>query len=127
VAGAIHKNLHAAEFCAHRLQKPLEAGVVGDIASFDERPAAKRHNLCGSVSYRFTTPSRGHNIRACLGESPTEGQPDTGGSPDDHRRFVCQIKKRMTHEALLRFPGCGEYRAKLPGQLYPSKSPAWLG
>src|SRR6266403_1298357 len=99
---AIHENLDAAEFGEHRLQEPLDAGVVGDVASQRKRAPPERHNFRHRGSYLFFAAARRYNIGPSLGQSSSDRKPDAAGSADHHCRFVCQVKKRMTHEALLR-------------------------
>src|SRR2546430_2536163 len=104
--GAIYEDLHAAEFSAHGLQEPLDAGVVSDIASLRERSFTERHYLRGSVSNLLRPTARGHDVRSGLGQTAGERQSDAAGSADDHGGLVCEIEKRMTHEVLLRFLSC---------------------
>ncbi len=102
-AGTIHEDLDAAEFSAHRLQEPLDAGVVNDITSLLQRSPPERDNFRDCVSNLFCPATRRHDIRSGLGEAPSEGEPDAAGSADHHRRFIFEIEKRVTHEVLLRF------------------------
>src|SRR5882724_5807000 len=101
-AGAIHENLDAAEFGEHRSQEPLDAGVVSDVASQRMRAPPERHNFRCCGSNLFLAAARRYNIGPSLGQSSRDRKPDAAGSADHHRRFVCQVKKGMTHEALLR-------------------------
>ena len=83
------------------MQQPLDAGVVGDIAGLGERAAAKHDDFRGGFTHQVLAPSGGDDVCAGLGQSASEGETDTAGSPDDHGRLVCKIKKRMTHAILL--------------------------
>src|SRR5712664_2575404 len=100
--GAIHENLDAAEFGEHRLQEPFDAGVVGDVASQRKRAPPERDNFRCRGSYLFFAAARRYNISPSLGQSSSDRKPDAAGSADHHCRSYWQVKKRMTHEALLR-------------------------
>jgi hypothetical protein len=84
------------------LKEPLDAAVIRNITSLRKRPPTERRNFRGRGSYLFIAPAGRHDIRPSLGQPSSERKSDAAGSADHHSRFVCQIKKRMTHETLLR-------------------------
>jgi hypothetical protein len=85
------------------LKKPLDAAVIRNITSLLKRPPPERHNFRGRGSYLLIAAAGRHDIGPSLSQSSSERKSDAAGSADYHGGFVCQIKKRMTHETPLRF------------------------
>jgi hypothetical protein len=85
------------------LKKPLDAAVIRNITRLRKRAPPERHNFRGRGSYLRIAAASRHDIGPSVSQSSSERKSDAAGSADHHGRFVCQIKKRMTHEALLRF------------------------
>src|SRR5712664_1664995 len=102
-AGTIHEDFDAAEFGANRVKKPLDAAVIRNITSPRKRAPPERHNFRGRGSYLLIAAAGRDDIGPSVSQSSSERKSDAASSADYHGRFVCQIKKRMAHEGLLRF------------------------
>src|SRR5260370_664862 len=78
-------------------------GSDGRLARTVRSNLEERHKCRGGGSYLRIAAASRHDIGPSVSQSSSERKSDAAGSADHHGRFVCQIKKRMTHEALLRF------------------------
>src|SRR5882672_7951154 len=85
-AGAIHENLGAAKFGEYRLQEPLDAGVVSDVAIQRKRAPPERDNFRGCGSDLFIAAASWHDIRPSLSQPSSDRESDAAGSADHYRR-----------------------------------------